>query len=175
MNILTILGFMSVIFTILAYLQNNKKNFLILNTIAVIGLSSVLFLSNGVIGGLTGFWSAFLYFIAIFTLENIKLNQILSITTPIVSCTLYFMLSDGQWENLIPAIAYLFITFSIFQETIIKTKLFLLIGCLVWLVYTLYVGNIFPIIADIIGIFILVRSLYIYYYKNNESGKIDNS
>ena len=158
-----IVGVFSVIFTAIAYSRKNKIEFLKFNIVAVSGLSLILISTNGIIGGLTGFWSVILYIIALLTIDNKLLNKKLSISTPLVSFSFFLLLSDGVTNgnliNIIPAISYIFITYSIFQQDLLRAKTFLLAGCLIWLSYTIYIGNPYPIIADAIGIITLTFSI----------------
>lgn len=155
-----VIGAFAVFLTIIAYSQSKKEKFLFFNFFAVLGLSVVLIHSSCIVGGLTGLWSALLYLVAMFSIENEGLNKRLATTTPIISFALYVAFSEQNMMSLLPAISYIFITYSIFQSNLYKTKVYLLIGCLFWLIYTVWIGNIYPIIADVVGIVILLISLW---------------
>lgn len=163
-------GFLAIALTIAAYSQTDRLQFLKINVFAVFFFGLSLFINHGLTGAIVSFVNVAVYITAIFTSKQTRKK--LSVSVPFIAfaASLYSfeatLLSNElpmrtlQVLPFIPAIASFFITLSALQSEILVNKIILFIGILIWAFYSFILGAWYAMLADVIGLVVIVVSIY---------------
>ncbi len=174
-----IFGILAVGLTLVAYYQTDRVKFLKVNVLAVTFFGLTLYVNNGISGAFISFVNVAIYVTAIYTSKRVR-QRLVYIVPPIA-----FLIAYGSYEtNLlnidapqiflesipyIPAIGTFFVSLSALQQSIVKNKIILFIGVMIWGFYSYLVGAWFAVIADVIGLATIIVSLKKIHNQNSKT------
>ena len=144
-------------FSLFAFLQKERKKFLIINSFAIFFMSLSFYFNGGIAGAYIEFLMLFIHLTALFVSKEIELK--LKFFAPPLSLLFAFYLTDSSNPFLISFAIFFFIV-GVFQRDMIYNKLFFIVGMLFLLSYSLLLHTYIISISNIISLFILSYSIY---------------
>ena len=152
-----LIGYISIFFSILAFLAKDKKS------MRTNGLISA-FLFGISIYGYNGYNGLFVSAVSVFVkLLSLKYNEdklfslkVIAIPAAII---FYFIFNTEGLYGLLPAISLVFIILADIQKDLLKMKIIYYGSAFAWLFYAISINSTPAIIYDVIGIFALTYSI----------------
>ncbi len=166
-----IFGSLSIIFISWAYIQTDRIRFLKINTLNALFFGASLLLNGGVSGALVSFINAGIFVAALFV-KNDGLRVRMSCAVPLIAFAIALQAFDNviihpvypvvlqKYSVGIPAMATFFVTLAALQKDMLVNKTFLLASTALWALYGLLVTAWFAFVSDIVGLIIIVISIY---------------
>lgn len=148
-----VVGYISIIFSILAFLSENKTKSRFYGMISTILLAFNLYFYNGMNGVFVSVIS-FLTKLLSLKIEEEKLN-ILKYSSPFIAFIFFFYFNEEGILGILPAISLIFIIFADLQKDVLKMKIIYFGSAISWLIYRIVINSIPAIIFDVVGIIIL--------------------
>lgn len=162
-------GALSIVFTILAYMQTDRRRFIYINIAAVFFFGLSLVLKGGYIGGISTALAILLYSSALVLKQDAQKK--IQLIMPILVFIFYFIIQDNPTSPLpilinYPELVAFFIpigsaitTFAIYQDDMIRQKSIFLIGLIFWILYSLALQAYFALATDILGFAVMLVTL----------------
>lgn len=152
-----IIGYISIIFSILAFLAKDKES------MRRNGLISA-FLFGISIYGYNGYNGLFVSSISVFVkLLSLKYDEDKLFSLKVIAIPLavifYFMFNTEGMYGLLPAISLVFIILADIQKDLIKMKIIYYGSAFAWLLYAISINSLPAIIYDVVGIIALTYSI----------------
>lgn len=156
--IIDLIGYISIIFSFLAFLSH-KKNIMRFNgMIATLLFGISIYFYNGLNGLFVSFVSFCTKLLSIYFKEE-KINFLKYLSFPI-SIIFYLYFNKEGLIGLLPALSLIFIIIADLQKDIIKMKFIYFGSAFCWLFYGILLNSIPAILFDIVGILTLSYSIY---------------
>jgi len=155
-----LLGYISIIFSLMSFLTENRQKFLIYGIISLvlIGISFVGY------GGYTGAFVSFMSAISkmLCLKSDIFLQKKIRFSMPFIALAFFLFVGEGV-HGLIPALSLIVIafgdTFSEEGKSLVFTKKIYLVSATMWFGYALALMSPPAIAYDTLGIFVLLYSI----------------
>lgn len=158
-----ILGFFYTLFLMISNFKKTSGQILIFQTISFF-FKSVHYL---LLGGLSGFYSSVISMIRNILFSKVKKNYYLMI----IFIMIYFIMGIFTYKDIgsiIPSFASIFYTVIINTNTPCILRKGMIVNCLLWLIYNVYVGSIAGIITQIV----MIITTFISIIKLDKKGQI---
>jgi len=145
-----IIGYLAIVFSVIARLSITKTNMRFYGAIsaALFGVSIYSY------GGING---AFVSIISVITkLLSLKFKENtlkpLKFSSPFIAFIFFFVFNEEGLVGILPAISLIFIIFADLQESPLRMKYIYFGSAICWFIYAIIIGSIPAILFDIIGI-----------------------
>ena len=139
--------------TIFAYLQTERKKFLIANMSAIFFISISFLLKSAYVGFLIEIGMFIVHFVAIFTTEDTEKK--LKLIIPPIAFIMVLFANENPSNSIFMALAVSLFVAGVFQKSMIHNKLFFIVGLIFLCIYSLLNGATEVAISNIIGIGVL--------------------
>lgn len=166
-----IVGYISIIFSILAFLSEDKTKSRFYGMISTILLAFNIYFYNGFNGVFVSFIS-FVTKLLSLKIDEEKLN-ILKYSSPFIAILFFFNFNNEGILGILPAMSLIFIIFADLQKDILRMKIIYFGSAISWLIYRIVINSIPAIIFDVVGIIILFY-VSIKIYKERKNKKNNN-
>lgn len=157
MLIYDILGYLSVFFSLLAFLSENKQK------IRLYGIFSIILFGISIYGyqGYNGAFVAAVSFISKVLAYFIKEEKLsfLKYIAPVLSVIFFIIFNKEGFIGILPAVSLIFIIYGDIQKDVLKMKIIYYGSVFSWLFYAICLNSITAIIYDILGFLILSYSI----------------
>ena len=157
MNTYDIFGYVSIIFSVAAFLERNTPE-------RMLGFGMI---SAGLLGvslyGYGGFAGAFVSIMSVLAkafsmLRNKSVNKMVRIFTILGAFLFAFTSSEGVY-GVLPALGMIAVAYADTRETLIGMKRMYMVSATLWLLYALHLGSPSAILYDVVGVAILYYSI----------------
>jgi hypothetical protein len=171
-NILITLGWISILFHLVAFSTHDTKKMLKYNltSTTLLGISMIAY--GGFTGAAMSFFSVFSKTFGLIGIGK-KITDIQkAIIGMIFGLTYYYFFSGENWYAILPAFSLIFIVLADLQEDIIKMKMWYYGSAFLWITYAIMIKSPSAIMYDVIGISVLTYTIIKLKKNNLENKKI---
>lgn len=158
MFVYDIIGYIAIIFHLLAFLANSKNSMRLNGMISSAFFSISIFFYNGINGFFVSIISFITKLLSFFIHED-KLN-ILKYSSPIIAFFFFYFINEEGIIGILPAVSLIFIIIADLQKDIIKMKYIYYGSVFCWLLYGIFLNSIPAVLFDLFGFFTLTYSIY---------------
>lgn len=157
MIIADICGYIAIFFTVLSFINKDRKQMLLFNIISTSLYAINVVYYNGLTGGVLSIISVIIMLISIF--ENKKLNKRLLILAPFLAIISFIVIDEG-YIGLFPMFGIFFSTTANLQNNTLNMKYIFLASATSWLIFGIIIGSTPAILLDIVGLIALFVGIY---------------
>ena len=152
-----VVGYISIIFSIIAFLSKSKKKMRINGAISATFFGISIYGYAGYNGVFVSLISVIIKLLSLkYKEEKLKILKIASVPVAII---FYLYINKEGLYGILPAISLIFITFADTQKDLIKMKIIYIGSAISWLIYAIIISSMPAIIYDIVGLVILAYSI----------------
>lgn len=158
LKLFDIIGYISILFSLLSFISNSKKYILIFGLFSTILFGISISYYSGFNGLFVSFISAITKVLSLkYDSEKLKVYKIFSV---VIVLAFYILFNEEGVIGVFPLISLIFIIFADLQDNILKLKLFYYGSIFSWIIYGIALNSIPAILYDIFGLIVLTYSIY---------------
>lgn len=153
-----IIGYVSIIFSIMAFVTKDKFQMRLQGGIATLLFGISIYSYGGINGAFVSIVSFLVKILSLkFDEDKLKFIKILSFP---LSLIFFLVFNEEGVYGLLPALSLIFIVFADLQKDILKMKYIYFGSAICWLVYAIIINSVPAILFDVFGLTALTYSVY---------------